>query len=132
MRKVIVFGTFDILHPGHEHMFKEAKEYGDYLIVVVARDVTVCEIKGRPAKNNEDIRLENIRKLNIADKVRLGCIDDKYQAIAEEDPDIIALGYDQKEFVDNLADAIKDRVQIIRLSPFMPEIYKSSKLKNNI
>ena len=48
---------------------------------------------------------------------------------AEENPDIIALGYDQKVFVDSLEDAIKDNVEIVRLAPFKPEIYKSSKLR---
>lgn len=129
MKKVMVFGTFDIIHPGHINMLQQAKEYGEFLIVVVARDTTVCAVKKRPAQFNEEIRLENIKKLNIADKVRLGCIDDHYGAIADEKPDIIALGYDQKEFVDNLARAIDDYVQIVRLSPYKPEIYKSSKFK---
>lgn len=131
MKKVIVFGTFDIVHPGHLHMLKEAKEYGDFLIAVVARDLVVCKIKGKEPKNNESIRLDYIQKLGIADKVRLGCLDDHYQAIAEEEPDIIALGYDQKAFVDNLSDAIHDHVKIVRLSPYLPELYKSSKISKN-
>lgn len=130
MKKVIVFGTFDIIHPGHIHMLKEAKKYGDYLIAVIARDPIVCEVKGKLPKYNENIRLENVQKLGIADKVRLGCLgENKYQTIAEENPDIVALGYDQKAFVDNLADAVEDHVQIVKLQPYMEDIYKSSKLK---
>jgi len=130
MKKVMVFGTFDIIHPGHINMFQQAKEYGDFLVVVVARDITVCAVKKKPSQFTEDIRLENIKKLNIADVVRLGCIDDHYRAIADEKPDVIALGYDQREFVDNLTKAIEDHVQIVRLSPYKPEIYKSSKFKS--
>ncbi|MBU0545995.1 adenylyltransferase/cytidyltransferase family protein [Patescibacteria group bacterium] len=127
MKKVIVFGTFDKLHPGHIHMLKEAGEYGYYLIVVIARDKTVCEVKGREPTNDEIARLQALKDLGIADKVRLGCLDDnKYLAISEEKPDIVALGYDQKAFVDNLADAIDSHVQIVRLAPYMPEKYKSS------
>lgn len=132
MKKVMVFGTFDLIHPGHTHLLKEAKEYGDYLTVVIARDETVCSIKGKQPINNENQRLENIKKLNIADNIRLGCIDDKYLAIAQEKPDIIALGYDQKEFVDNLTNAIEDHVQIVRISPYKPEVYHSSKLTDHI
>jgi len=128
MKKVIVFGTFDILHPGHVHLLKEAKEYGDYLVAVVARDSTVCEVKGKEPKFSEEIRIANLNKLNIADKVVLGCIDDRYRVIAEEKPDIIALGYDQKVFVDKLASIIDDNVQIVRIAPYMPDLYKSSKL----
>ena len=62
MKKVIVFGTFDVVHQGHIHMLKEAREYGDFLIVVVARDDIVCEIKGKKPTNNEDKRFENIQK----------------------------------------------------------------------
>lgn len=128
MKKVIVFGTFDLIHPGHVHLLKEAKEYGDFLVVVVARDSTVCEVKGKLPTNKEDERVKNVEKLNIADKVMLGCLDDKYKVIADEKPDIIALGYDQKVFVGQLTDVIDDNVQIVRISPYMPDLYKSSKL----
>ncbi|MEK7213418.1 MAG: adenylyltransferase/cytidyltransferase family protein, partial [Patescibacteria group bacterium] len=129
MTKVIVFGTFDIIHEGHLHLFKQAREYGDFLIVVVARDMVVCEVKGKSPQFDENTRLKNVMALNIADKVRLGCVEDRYQAIAEEKPDIVALGYDQRAFVDRLAEEIDEHVQIVRLAPYLPEIYKSSKLK---
>lgn len=133
MKKVIVFGTFDIIHPGHIHMLKEAKEYGDYLVAVVARDNIVCEVKGKLPKHDENTRLKNVEKLGIADKVRLGCLgENRYQAIAEEKPDIVALGYDQKAFVDNLSDAIEEYVQIVRLKPYRPEVFKSSKFRDDI
>lgn len=131
MKKVIVFGTFDIIHPGHIHLLKEAKEYGDYLIVVISRDNIACEVKGKLPKNGENTRLANVEKLGLADKVRLGCLgENRYQAIAEEKPDVVALGYDQKAFVDNLADAVEEYVQIVRLTPYMPEIFKSSILRD--
>jgi len=126
----MVFGTFDILHPGHIHMLKEAKEYGDYLVAVVARDATICTIKGKAPQNNESIRLQNLKELGLADKVRLGCLDDHYQAVREEKPDVVALGYDQREFVDNLANSLPTSSQIVRLSPYFPDKYKSSKMKN--
>ena len=40
-KKVICFGTFDILHLGHVNFFKQAKSLGDELVVVIARDVNV-------------------------------------------------------------------------------------------
>jgi len=130
MTKVMVFGTFDLLHPGHVHMLKEAKEYGDKLIAVIARDKNVTKIKGMPPLRNENERVKNLKKLNIADTVRLGYINDKYQVIREEQPDIIALGFDQKTYVDKLAENLDDHVQIVRLAPFKPEKYKSSKLSD--
>lgn len=129
MTKVMVFGTFDIIHDGHKHMLNEAKEYGDYLIAIVARDKTVCAVKGRSPKNDENLRLQNLKKIKIADKVMLGCLGDKYQTIKEERPDIIALGYDQQVFVDELSNNIPETTRIVRLQPYHPEIYKSSKLR---
>jgi len=132
MKKVMVFGTFDILHPGHVHMLKEAKKYGDNLVVVIARDVTVCELKGKEPRKNENQRAENMRTLGIADKVILGCCgDNKHQTIIDEMPDVIALGYDQRFFLDNLENVMKDSAKIVRLSPYMEDVYKSSKLPDD-
>lgn len=127
----MVFGTFDIIHPGHIHMIKEAKAYGDHLVVVVSRDKTVLQTKGRKTHNTETVRLKNFENLKIADNVRLGYLDNKYQVIMEEKPDIIALGYDQKFFIDDLEDAVEDYVKIVRLSPYKADIYKSSKIASH-
>ncbi len=132
MTKVMVFGTFDILHPGHNHMLKEAKQYGEELIVVIARDDNVKKAKGRLPKNNEKQRLTNLKKLKLTDKICLGNLHNKYKIIDEEKPDIIALGYDQKTYVDDLTDHIDNNVQIVRLAPYKPEIYKSSKLRYEV
>ena len=56
MKKVIVFGTFDIFHPGHEYFLKKSKRFGEELTVVVARDKTVYEVKKRYSLNNEEER----------------------------------------------------------------------------
>ena len=53
MKKVMVFGTFDIVHMGHIHMFEQAREYGDKLIVIVARDNNVEKIKGMGALHRD-------------------------------------------------------------------------------
>lgn len=127
----MVFGTFDIIHPGHLYLFTEAKKLGDSLTVIVARDQTVLEVKGRAVQNHEITRLKNIENLHIADKVILGNLADKYQVIREEKPDIIALGYDQRAFVDNLNEILDSKTKIVRLEPFKEDIYKSSKFRTS-
>ena len=47
IKKVMIFGTFDKFHPGHINFLKQSEQYGDYLIVVVARDITVKKLKGK-------------------------------------------------------------------------------------
>ena len=38
MKKIFISGNFNIIHPGHQRLFKAAKELGDYLIVGVFSD----------------------------------------------------------------------------------------------
>ena len=45
----MIFGTFDLLHPGHFFVLEEAAKRGD-VTVVVARDSTVKRIKNRPPR----------------------------------------------------------------------------------
>ena len=129
MKKVLAFGTFDTLHPGHTHVLKAAKKLGNHLTVIIARDATVHKVKGKKAVFNEKTRLKNLKQLNIADKVRLGSLGNKYQVILDEKPDIIALGYDQKFFVDDIKNVVDKDVRIVRLKSHKPKIYKSSKLR---
>ncbi len=132
MKKVLVFGSFDILHKGHEYYLTTAKQKGDYLIVVLARDETILRLKNKKPINNEHVRLENLKKLAIADKIILGDLIDPYTCLSEK-PDVICLGYDQTFFVDKLEKELKKRnleTEIVRLSAFQPEKYKSSLLRS--
>ena len=121
MKKVMVFGTFDILHKGHLNFFSQARKYGK-LVVVVAKDKTVLEVKGKKPRNNEKKRLAKVKKHSRA---ILGMIKDKYKVIEKEKPDIICLGYDQKSFIKGLK---KFKIKIVKLKPYMAHKYKSSKL----
>ncbi len=128
MTKVMVFGTFDRLHPGHNYFLHEAKQLGDELVVIVGLDETVAAIKNHLPRQNERERLAAIEKNPAVTRARLGSREDKFARINEERPDIIALGYDQTAFVDQLVQKFGDTIRIVRLPSFSPEIYKSSKL----
>jgi FAD synthetase len=62
MRKVLAFGTFDILHPGHEHALTEARGLGDHLTVIIARDTTVEKVKNKKPLFDEQTRLKKSRE----------------------------------------------------------------------
>ncbi len=129
MRKVLVFGTFDGLHPGHYNFFKQAKKYGDYLIVVVARDIVVKKIKKHFPIKNEQQRLKEIQKYESVNKALLGYKKNPYLLIKKINPDVICLGYDQKAFTEDLAERVKEvglKIKIYRLKPYKPTKYHSS------
>jgi FAD synthetase len=134
MKIVMIFGTFDILHPGHINFIKQAKKYGDCLIVVIARNSTVLKVKGKLPEHSEKQRLEAIKGLKLASKAVLGSLTDKYSAIKKYRPNIICLGYDQTNFVDRLKNELKRlklKTKIVRLRPFMPHKYKTSIILKN-
>jgi len=134
MKKVILFGTFDILHPGHLNLFSQAKEYGDSITVVLARDKTIEKVKKRKPVFDENQRKINLENLDIIDKVVLGNLDDKYKVIEDIKPDVICLGYDQMFFTEGLEKELEKRnikTKIIKLTPYKHEIYKSSKLRKD-
>ncbi|MCK5061610.1 FAD synthase [Candidatus Parcubacteria bacterium] len=127
MKTVMAFGTFDYLHPGHISYLKQARKLGDKLIVVVAKDINVTRIKGKAPRQNENIRLDRIKELDIVDKALLGNEKDRLRVVEENQPNIIALGYDQQADEKELEKQFKGK--IIRLKPYKPEKYKSSKIK---
>lgn len=134
MQRVMVFGTFDMIHEGHEHFFMQARGLADhpYLIVSIARDRSVERIKGRPPTNDEKARLALIQSHALVDEAVLGDLEGYVMHIREAKPDIIALGYDQEgEYVDRLEGDLRAAglsAKIERLAAFKPEIYKTSKL----
>jgi FAD synthetase len=132
MPKVMVAGTFDIIHPGHIYFFSESKKNGDSLIVVVARDSTSERMKGREPVHNEKMRLEAVKSLKIVDKATLGHEGGSiFDIISEIKPNVICLGYDQKTSKDELEKELKVRgikAEVIRIGSYMPEVYKSSKI----
>lgn len=131
-RRVMVFGTFDVVHEGHRSLFRQAREHGEELIVVVARDATVRRVKGRPPHHGEAERKAAVEEEGLADRVVLGDPADSYAVIERFRPDVICLGYDQSAFVDSLPEELRKRglsAAIVRLAPFRPEVFKSSKIK---
>ncbi|MCC7160149.1 adenylyltransferase/cytidyltransferase family protein [Candidatus Nomurabacteria bacterium] len=132
--KVMVFGTFDGLHEGHIDFFKQAKNFikNSFLIVSIARDKNVLKIKGKYPDKNEKARMNLVKSCELVDKVVLSGIKNHIPHIKKENPDIIALGYDQRAYVKNIKKDLKNKgvfVKIVRLKPYKEKIYKNHLLK---
>ncbi len=126
---VMIFGTFDYLHAGHENLFIQARDLGNEIITIIARDKTVKTIKGDYPDHDEKERLENLKATNWSDYIVLGNNKDKTKVVKEYKPDVIALGYDQFAFTYRLEKFLMDihlDAKIIRLKPYRPDMYKSS------
>ena len=134
MKKVLVFGAFDGLHPGHIDFFRQAREHGDRLVVSVGTDENVAQIKGKAPLFSQEERKAVIEQLKCVDEVLIGEKENYYLGIVKIDPDIICLGYDQWATEDDVKTGLKkvglDKVEVIRLSAYKENRAKSTFLKD--
>jgi cytidyltransferase-like protein len=132
MKKVLLFGAFDGVHDGHRDLFRQAKLRGDYLVVAVAPDNIVQQLKHRLPKLALADRIENlVHEAGVDEAVAGDELLGSYNIIKSHAPDIVALGYDQKELRGDL-EARKDEFdfdfEIIVLEPYQPEQFHNSLL----
>ena len=135
LKVVLVGGVFDLIHPGHIHTLKAAKEQGDVLVVIIARTTTAQKIKSeRKIYHNENQRKELVSSLSFVDLVLIGREGTLYDSVEYVKPNVIALGYDQAHSEKEVAENCKKRnlnIHVIRLSTPIPGS-KSSKIKEEL
>lgn len=68
MKKVITYGTFDLLHTGHINILRRAKELGDYLIVAVSTD-EFNTLKHKEAYHSFEERKQILEAIKYVDEV---------------------------------------------------------------
>jgi len=94
--KILTFGVYDYFHLGHLRLFKQCKEYADYLIVAVQDGDYIKKFKpDAQVLYTTEQRVEMLEALRIVDKVLV------YQTVGKEaleqiDFDILALGEDHR------------------------------------
>ena len=135
MKVVMVFGAFDGLHPGHLDFFRQAKTYGEKLIVSVGTDKNVKKIKGKKALFSQEERLDMIANCKLVDQVVLGSENNFFEAIASYEPDVICLGYDQWAKEEDVLEELKNvglsETEVLRLKSYRADIAKSSIVKED-
>jgi len=104
---VLVGGVFDVVHPGHISFLQKAREFGDCLCVVVARDSTALKLKRAPVIP-ESQRLDVVRSLKSVDFAVLGYEGrDFIEIVKDIRPDVIVLGPDQMHDIKEFRDILK-------------------------
>lgn len=133
-KRVLVFGVFDLLHPGHAKFIAAAAEHGD-VTVVVTPDAKVLAEKGRPAFFSEQERLAMVAALKGVTNVELGDKGARWTVVSRLAPDVICVGHDQDanhpKFVAQMA-GLRKPPAIVRIEGHDTAKYSSSKLKLEI
>ena len=108
MKKVITYGTYDLLHQGHINLLRRAKELGDYLIVGVTSDSSDRGRGKLNVRNNVLERVEADKATGYADKVIIeDYVGQKSDDIQKYDVDIFAIGSDWEGLFDYLNEFTK-------------------------
>jgi len=104
MKKVITYGTFDLIHHGHINILKRAKENGDYLIVGLSTD-EFNAIKGKAAYHSYEERKLILEAIKYVDEVipesNWG---QKVSDITNNKADLFVMGSDWEGKFDELKD----------------------------
>ena len=132
MKTVLVFGTFDIIHPGHQWFLSKASNYGDRLVAVVSRDSFVQDWKGKATIKDEKERIRAIEESGMVSQAVLSDAEIRtYKIVQEIQPDIICLGHDQKALLEDLEDWLRrtgeSHIKIEILPPWKRDRYSSTR-----
>lgn len=118
MKKIITYGTFDLLHYGHVNLLERAKKLGDYLIVVLSSDEFNWKEKQKKCYFTYEERkrlLESIRYVDLV--IPENCWEQKISDVKEYKVDTFVMGDDWE----GKFDFLKEYCEVVYL-PRTPEI----------
>lgn len=96
MKRVLTYGTFDLLHYGHIRLLKRAKALGDYLIVAISTD-EFNAVKGKKAYHDYETRKEMLEAVRYVDLViPENNWDQKRDDVKNYHVDVVVMGSDWK------------------------------------
>lgn len=126
MKRILTYGTFDLLHYGHINLLRRAKEHGDYLIVGLSTD-EFNEIKGKKSYFSYSERKKMLEAIRYVDLVIPETNwEQKIQDVKKYSVDIFVMGDDwQGKF-----DFLRDYCEVIYL-PRTPEV-STTQIKHDL
>ena len=128
MKRILTYGTFDLLHYGHIRLLKRAKELGDYLIVALSTD-KFNELKGKKAQYNYDMRKRMLEALRYVDLV---IPEEKWEQkigdVQKYFVDVVVMGSDWKN--NEKFERLKDYCEVVYLD--RTEGISTTKIKKDL
>lgn len=125
MKKVITYGTFDIIHYGHVNLLKRARALGDYLIVALSSD-EFNKIKNKKSYYTYEQRYAILESCKYVDLIiPENNWEQKIEDVKKYDVDIFTMGDDWE----GKFDFLKDYCEVIYL-PRTPDI-STTKIKED-
>lgn len=126
MKKVITYGTYDLLHVGHINLLRRAKEMGDYLLVVLSSD-EFNELKHKTAYHSYEDRKKILEAIRYVDEVIPEYTwEQKIQDVIDNDIDIFVMGHDWT----GQFDFLKEYCEVVYLP--RTEGISTTKIKNDL
>lgn len=126
MKRVLTYGTYDLMHYGHIRLLKRAKKQGDYLIVAVSTD-EFNAIKGKKAYHDYETRKKMLEAIRYVDLViPENGWDQKLEDVKEYKVDVFCMGDDWRGKFDHL----KEECEVIYLD--RTEGISTSKIKEDL
>lgn len=127
MKRVITYGTFDLLHYGHINLLKHAKKFGDYLIVALSTDEFNLKKKNKNCYFDYEQRKSLVEAVRYVDLVvPETCWEQKNNDIILYKADVFVIGDDWEGKFDHL----KEICEVIYL-PRTPEV-STTKIKKSL
>lgn len=126
MKKVITYGTYDLLHVGHINLLRRAKELGDYLLVVLSSD-EFNELKHKTAYHCYEDRKTILEAIKYVDEVIPEYTwEQKISDVVDNNIDVFVMGHDwEGQF-----DFLKDYCEVVYLP--RTEGISTTKIKNDL
>ena len=127
LKKVITYGTYDLLHYGHVNLLRHAKEYGDYLIVALSTDEFNWNMKQKKSYFSYEERKHLVEAIRYVDLViPENNWEQKISDIKEFKVDVFVIGDDWR----GKFDFLKEYCEVVYL-PRTPKI-STTQIKENL
>lgn len=130
LRRVLTYGTFDLLHYGHIRLLQQASKLGDYLIVALSTD-EFNALKGKKSFYPYEVRKEMLEAIRYVDLViPESCWEQKKHDIEQYHVDVVCMGGDWKG--DPHFESLRDKCEVVHLkrTPGISTTEVKSRLEN--